>query len=93
VAGNQKNTKRYSTKIDFGCLLDQKIGLHRFRLEKETHVFEKIRIGDERNTIFVKSDLALTERLEFSCVIEMVRMTVGQDQQIESYPQIPDPIR
>ncbi len=93
VAGNQKNAKKHSAKINFGCLLDQKIGLDRLRLEEETLVFEKIRIGDERNTIFMKSDLAFAERLEFSGVIEMVRMTMGQDQQIEPYAQIPDPVR
>src|ERR1700724_1929983 len=86
MAGNQKNAKKHSAKINFGCLLDQKIRLHRLRLEEETLVSEKIRIGDERKTIFVKGDLAFAERFEFSGVIEMVRMAVGQDQQIEPYP-------
>jgi hypothetical protein len=93
VARNKKNAKINAAKIGGRCLLDQKIRLHGFWLQKEPHVFEKVWIGDERNTIFVKSDLALACSLDFGCIIEMIGVTVREHQQIESDSQVPDPIR
>ena len=93
MARNKKNTKRHAAKIDLRCLLNQKIGLYRFRFQKVTPIFEKIRIGDKRNSIFVKSDLAFACPFDFGRVIEMVEVAVREHQQIESDPQIPDPIR
>jgi hypothetical protein len=93
VAGNKKNAKSNAAKIGGRCLLDQKIRLYGFWLEKEAHVFKKIGIGDKRNTIFVKSDLTLACSLDFGGVIEMVGVTVREHQQIESDSQVPDPFR
>jgi hypothetical protein len=93
VARNKKNSKANSAKVGGRRLLDQKIRPYGLWLEKEPHVFKKIGIGDERNTIFVKSDLALACSLDFGCVIEMVGVTVREHQQIESDSQVPDPIR
>ena len=72
MAGNKKNPKGNAAKIGGGSLLNQKIRQYRFWLEKEPHVFIKLGIGDERKTIFVKSDLAFARSLDFGCVIEMV---------------------
>ena len=93
VTGNKKNGKRCAAKINVGCFLDQKVRLDRFRFENETPVFKKIRIRHQRETFFMVSDLAFGCPLDLGCVIEVVRVTVGQEQQIESDSQIPDPIR
>jgi hypothetical protein len=90
---NKKNTKGYAANVYSRRLPDQKIGLYRFSFQEKASLFEKIRIGHERNTVFVKSDLAFACPLDFGRVIEMVRVTVRQQQHIESYAQIPDPIR
>jgi hypothetical protein len=93
MAGNKKNPKGNAAKIGGGSLLNQKIRQYRFWLEKEPHVFIKLGIGDERKTIFVKSDLAFARSLDFGCVIEMVGVAVREHQQIEPDAQVPDPIR
>jgi hypothetical protein len=90
---NEQNTKRDSAKFSLGCLLNQKIRLHRFRFQKKAKLFEKIRIGDERNALSVKSNLTFEYSFYFRRVIDMVDVTVSEQQQVRPYRQIPDPIR
>jgi hypothetical protein len=93
VAGNKKDRKGHAAQINVRRLLDQKVGLNGLCFKKEAPIFKKIRICHERDTIFMVSDLAFGCSLDLGCVIEMVRVTVGKDQQIEPDSQIPDPIR
>jgi len=92
VAGNQKDRKGHAAQKNVRRLLDQKVGLNGFCFKKEAHVLKKIRICHERDTIFMVSNRAFGCSLDFGRVIEMVRVTVGKDQQIEPDSQIPDPI-
>ena len=93
MAGNEKDRKGRAAQINVRRLLDQKVRLNWFCLKKESPVLKKIRFCHERDTIFVVSDLAIGCSLDLGRVIEMVRVTVGKDQQIEPDSQIPDPIR
>jgi len=93
VPGNKEDAKSYAAKVNLRGLLNQKIRLYRLRFQIKSQFFEKVRIGHERNTIFVKSDLAAECPFDFGCIVEMVDMTVSDQQQIKSYPKIPDPIR
>ena len=93
MARNKEDSKWYAAQINSLCFFDEKIRLHRFRFQKKTCIFEEIWIGDERNAVFVISHLALARLLDFSCIVKMVKMTVSQYQQIQSYPLIPYPFR
>jgi hypothetical protein len=93
MAGNEKDRKGRAAQIYVRRFLDQKVRPDRFCLKKESPVLKKIRFCHERDTIFVVSDLAIGCSLDLGRVIEMVRVTVGKDQQIEPDSQIPDPIR
>jgi hypothetical protein len=93
VTGNQKNTKGPAAKIKLSGLFDQEVRVDGFCFKKETSIFKEIRICHQRDPIFVITDLASGGPLDLGGVIEMVGVTVCEDQQIESYPQIMDPIR
>jgi hypothetical protein len=93
VTGNKKDGKGHTAKINVRCFFDQKVRLDRFRFENEAPVFKKVRICHQRETFLMVSDLAFGCPLDLGCVIKVVRVTVGQEQQIESDSQIPDPIR
>jgi len=93
MAGNQKNAKGRAAKINLSCLVDQKVRVNGFRFEKEIPIFEKIRVCHQRDAIFVIADPAFGGLLDLCGVVEMIGVTVGEDQQIESYSQIADPIR
>jgi hypothetical protein len=93
VAGDKKDGKGRTAKINVRCFIDQKVRLDRFSVEIEALVFEKIRICHQGETIFMVSNLAFGCPLELGGINEVVRVTVGQEQQIESDSQVPDPIR
>ena len=93
VTGNEKNGKGQAAKFNARGFLDQKVRLDSFRFKIEALVFKKIRICHQGETIFVVSNLAFGCPLDLGRVNEVVRVTVGQEQQIESDSQIPDPIR
>jgi hypothetical protein len=93
MAGNKQNTKGRSAKIKLCGLLDQKISLDGFRFEKETPVFKEVRVCHERDTILVIGDQTFGGPLDLGRVIEMVGVTMRQDQQIESYSQVADPLQ
>ena len=79
VTGNQKNTKGRAAKINVSCLFDQKVRVHGFRFEKEVPIFEEIRVGHQRDTIFVIADLASGRILNFGGVVKVIGMAVGED--------------
>ena len=93
VSGNKKNTKRDSAKFNFGCLLDEKIRMNRFCFQEKPEIFEKLRISDEGNSISVIGNLAPESLFHFRSVINMVDVTMSDQQQIESYRHICHPIR
>src|SRR6478672_4379625 len=87
VARNEKYAKWHATEDHLGRFLNQKIRLNRFWLEREPCILVKIGIGHERDAVFVKSDLAMGGLLEFGSVIKVVRVSVGDYQQIESHSE------
>ncbi len=93
VTRNKKHPERDAAKIDLGRFVNQKVRLHRLRFQKEAAIFEKVRVSDERDPVFVESNLALGCLLDFGRVVEMVEVPVREHQQIKSDPKIPDPFR
>jgi hypothetical protein len=93
MAGDKENSKSDSAKFSFGCLLNQKIRLNRFRFQKKPELFEKIRICDERNSLSVKCNRTLEYSFYFRRVIDMIDVAVSDQQEIGSYREIVDPIR
>ena len=93
VSGNKENAKRYSAKVNFGCLLNQKIRMNRFCFQKKPKIFEKLRVSDKRNSISMICDLAPESSFHFRSVINMVDVTMSDQEQIESYRHITHPIR
>ncbi len=93
VAGNQKDAKGRAAKINLSGLFEQEIGMHGFRFEKEVPIFEEIRVSHQRDTIFVIANLASGGFFDLGGVVEVIGVTVRNDQDVESYSQIADPIR
>lgn len=93
MAGNKENSKSDSAKFNFGCLLNQKIRLNRFRLQKKPELFEKIWICDERNSLSVKCDRTLEYSFYFRRVVDMIDVAVSDQEEVRSDGQIANPIR
>jgi hypothetical protein len=93
VSRHKKYAKRDFAKLNFGCLLDQEIGLNRFRFQKKPEILEKLRVGDKWNSISMIRNLTIKSSLNLRGIIDMVDVAVSDQEQVESYRQITQPIR
>lgn len=91
VTGNQQYAKRETAKYRLGGFLDEEIGLDRLRFEGKSEIFVISRVGDHRDAVLVKSDLAFGRALEPGCAIEMIDVSMRDQKQIDSDPQLANP--
>lgn len=93
VTRNEKNAKRDLAEFRSRRFLDQEIGAHGFRFKIEAQVLVKFRIGHQWNAVFMEPDLAVRHSLYLGGVIEMVDVSMSDQEQVNSYPQFSHPLR
>jgi hypothetical protein len=93
VTGNEQYTKRQTAKNCLRGFLDEEIGLDRLCFEGKSEIFVKTWVSDHRDTVLVKSDLAFGRALDSGCAIEMIDVSMRDEQQIDSDPQLANPFR
>ena len=91
VARNKQYAKRETAKDCVFRLLNKEIGAHRFRFEGKSEIFVVTGVSDHRVAVLVKSDLAFGRALDAGCAIEMIDVSMRDQKQIDSDPQLANP--
>jgi|SRR5271157_199725 len=93
VTRNEKNAKEDIAEFRLRRFLDQEIGAHRFRFEIEAQVLVKFGIGHQWNAVFMEPNLAVRHSLDLGSVIEMVDVSMSDQEHVDPYPQFSHPLR
>ena len=87
MAGNFKNLKIGAEKISAECFFDQKIRYHRFDFELETKIAKKFAIGNHGRGERVTPDWTSKLALDPGNILDVIDMTVCQEQKFRLNPK------
>ena len=88
----QKYAKFQPAQNQLRSFFDQEVRVYGVCFEEKTKLLEEVRIGDQRQTVPVICYLTAEYLLYLRRVIDMVHVPVCNQQKIEFYPKVANPL-